>query len=146
MSKPEHRPGGPGSVHAVVQPQDWAPTKGYSNGILVAGAGRLLFVAGQVAWDEKGKLVGVDDFAAQFAQALRNVVAVVTAAGGKPEHVARMTIYVKDKREYAARTAEIGAAWRGILGRHYPAMALVQVADLLEPGARVEIEATAALP
>jgi enamine deaminase RidA (YjgF/YER057c/UK114 family) len=105
----------------------------------------MLFVAGQIAWDEKHHLVGRGDFAAQFAQALRNVVAVVRAAGGWPDHIVRMTVYVKDKRQYLAKSAEIGAAWREIVGKHFPAMALVQVADLLEEGALVEIEATAAL-
>lgn len=105
----------------------------------------MLFVAGQIAWDENHRLVGAGDFAAQFAQALRNVVAVVQAAGGWPDHIVRMTIYVVDKRQYLAKSAEVGAAWREIVGKHYPAMALVQVADLLEDGALVEIEAVAAL-
>jgi enamine deaminase RidA (YjgF/YER057c/UK114 family) len=128
-----------------VQPPGWPRPSGYSNGIIVTGAGKLVFVAGQIAWDARRELVGPGDFAAQFEQALRNVVAVVEAAGGKPEHIARMTIYVTDKRLYSARTAEIGAAWRAILGKHFPAVALVQVADLLEAGALVEIEAVAAL-
>ena len=130
----------------AIEPAGWPRPRGYSDGIAVTGAGRLLFVAGQVAWDERQRIVGAGDFAVQFAQALRNVVAVVRAAGGGPEHVVRMTAYVIDKRLYLARTAEIGAAWSAIVGKHYPAMALVQVADLLEEGALVEIEATAALP
>lgn len=105
----------------------------------------MLFVSGQVAWDERHRLVGAADFAAQFAQALRNVVAVVRAAGGTPDRIVKMTVYVVDKRQYSTKTSEVGAAWREILGKHFPAMALVQVADLLEPGALVEIEATAAL-
>ena len=129
-----------------LSPAGWARAKGYSDGVLVSGAGRLLFVSGQIAWDEQHRLVGAGDFAAQFAQALKNVVAVVNAAGGFPDHVVRMTVYVTDKRLYSAKTTEIGAAWRAIMGKHYPAMSLVQVADLLEPGALVEIEATAALP
>jgi enamine deaminase RidA (YjgF/YER057c/UK114 family) len=130
----------------TIEPSGWPRPRGYSDGMLVSGGGRLLFVAGQVGWDGERRLVGPGDFSAQFAQALRNVVAVVRAAGGWPDHVVRMTVYVTDKRQYAARTAEIGAAWREIMGKHYPAMALVQVADLLEPGALVEIEATAVLP
>jgi enamine deaminase RidA (YjgF/YER057c/UK114 family) len=129
-----------------VEPAGWARPKGYSNGVLVRGAQSFLFVSGQVAWDAEQRLVARDDFAAQFAQALRNVVAVVKASGGFPEHIVRMTVYVTDKDLYVARTKEIGASWREILGKHYPAMALVEVADLLEPGALVEIEATAAMP
>lgn len=128
-----------------IEPAGWPRPKGYSDGMLATNASRMLFVAGQIAWDEQHRLVGAGDVAAQFAQALRNVVAVVRAAGGWPDHIVRMTVYVKDKRQYLARTAEIGAAWRAILGKHFPAMALVQVADLLEEGALVEIEATAAL-
>ena len=130
----------------AIEPEGWRAPRGYANGVLVEGAGRLLFVAGQIAWDAEQRLVGGDDLAAQFAQALRNVVAVVRAAGGGPEHLARMTVYVTDKRRYLAATKAIGALWREVVGRHYPAMALVEVAGLLEDGALVEIEATAALP
>ncbi len=129
----------------MIHPETWAPAKGYSNGVLVDGAARMLFVAGQIAWDAQQKLVGGGQFDEQFAQALRNVVAVVRAAGGEPEHLVRVTIYVTDKAQYLAQVREIGAAWREIVGKHFPAMALVQVADLLEDGALVEIEATAAL-
>jgi enamine deaminase RidA (YjgF/YER057c/UK114 family) len=128
-----------------IEPAGWPRPKGYSDGVLATGASKMLFVAGQIAWDGRQILVGRGDFAAQFAQALRNVVAVVRAAGGRPEHVVRLTVYVKDKRQYLAKTEEVGAAWREIVGKHYPAMSLVQVADLLEEGALVEIEATAAL-
>ncbi len=130
----------------VIHPAGWAPARGYANGVRVEGAGPWLFVAGQIAWDAEQRLVGPGDFAAQFCQALDNVIAVVRAAGGAPEHLVRMTVYVTDKRAYLAAAKELGAAWRERLGRHYPAMALVQVADLLEEGALVEIEATAALP
>lgn len=129
-----------------IQPEGWAAPRGYSNGMLVSGAARLLFVAGQIAWDAEQRLVGRADFAAQFRQALENVAAVVAEAGGAPEHIVRLTIYVTDKQAYLASLAEVGAAYRATLGRHFPAMALVQVADLLEDGAQVEIEATAALP
>jgi len=128
-----------------VNPAGWPRPKGYANGVHVRGAQSLLFVAGQIAWDAEQRLVAPGDFAGQFAQALRNVVAVVKAAGGWPEHIVRMTVYVTDKKLYLEHTREIGAAWREIFGQHYPAMALVQVADLLELGALVEIEATAAL-
>jgi len=129
-----------------IEPAGWPRPKGYSDGMLAPAGARILFVAGQVGWDVDRRLVGRDDFAAQFAQALRNVVAVVRASGGLPEHITRVTLYVTDKREYVAAQERIGASWRETVGRHYPAMALVEVAGLLEPGALVEIEATAAVP
>ena len=128
-----------------INPEELGAPRGYSNGILTPPGARLLFVAGQVGWDEDQQLVG-NGFAEQFARALANVVTVVREAGGDPEHLARLTIYVVDHHEYLAALKEIGDAYRGIMGRHYPAMALVEVAALLEPGARVEIEGTAALP
>jgi enamine deaminase RidA (YjgF/YER057c/UK114 family) len=130
----------------TIQPKDWKKPSGYSNGVLVKGAGRLLFVAGQIAWDRDQKLVGRGNFATQFEQALKNVLGVVEAAGGKPEHVVRMTCFVTDKALYLAKTREIGVAWKELMGKVFPAMSLVQVAALLEEGALVEIEATAALP
>jgi enamine deaminase RidA (YjgF/YER057c/UK114 family) len=126
-----------------LQPPDWAPAKGYTNGILAEG--RLLFVAGQIGWDAEQRLVS-DDFAEQTRQALENIAAVLAVAGARPEHVARMTWYVTDKRVYLAAQRAIGQAYRAVFGDHYPAMTLVEVADLLEPGALVEIEATAVLP
>jgi enamine deaminase RidA (YjgF/YER057c/UK114 family) len=105
---------------------------------------RLLFIAGQIGWDEEQRLVS-DDFVEQFDRALRNVLAVVLEAGGAPGGVARLVVYVTDKREYAARTREIGERWRALMGRHYPAMALVEVKGLLEDGAKVEIEGVAVL-
>lgn len=128
-----------------INPEELGAPRGYSNGILTPPGARLLFVAGQVGWDEDQQLVG-NGFAEQFARALANVVTVVREAGGDPEHLARLTIYVVDHHEYLAALKEIGDAYRGIMGRHYPAMALVEVAALLEPGAKVEIEGTAALP
>lgn len=130
----------------TIQPEGWAKPRGYANGVLVPAGARLLFVAGQIAWDAEQRLVGAGSFPAQFEQALANVTAVVRAAGGEPEHLARLTIYVTDKRSYEAVLSEVGAAYKRQVGRHYPAMALVEVAALLEPGALVEIEATAALP
>ena len=127
-----------------VDPPDLGPPRGYSNGVLVPAGRRLLCVAGQIGWDGDQRLVG-EDFVAQFAQALRNVLAVVSAAGGGPGDVARLTVYVTDKAEYAACRRELGSCWRELMGRHYPAMALVEVSGLLAPGAKVEIEATAAV-
>lgn len=132
--------------HEIVQPGGWPRPKGYSNGIVVPAGQRLLFVAGQIAWDERQQLVGKGDFAAQFAQSLRNVAAVVRAAGGTVNHVVQMTVYVTDKQQYLAAAPRLGAIWSETMGKQYPTMALVQVADLLEPGALVEISATAALP
>ncbi len=128
----------------AINPESLGAPKGYSNGILAQGS-RLLFVAGQIAWDAHHQITS-DQFAAQFAQALENVVAVVRAAGGEPSHLARLTVYVADKREYLASLREVGTGYRRIMGRHYPAMALVEVKALLEPGAKVEIEGTAVLP
>ena len=125
-----------------INPERLGRPRGYSNGMLAPREGRLLFVAGQIGWGEGQRLVS-DDFVEQFEQALRNVLAVVAEAGGAPGGVARLVIYVTDKREYTARTAEIGERWRALMGRHYPAMALVEVKGLLEDGAKVEIEATA---
>ncbi len=129
----------------AVEPDGFPPPRGYSHGILAPAGGRLLFVAGQIGWDAEGRLVG-DAFAAQFGRALANVAAVVRAAGGAPEHLARLTVYVTDRREYLADLAAVGEAYRAVMGRHYPAMALVEVSGLLEPGAKVEIEGTAVLP
>lgn len=128
-----------------VQVDGWAAPRGYSNAVRVEGAQQLVFIAGQIAWDKDQRLVGGGDFARQFGQALSNVVALTRAAGGGPEHIVRMTVYVTDKRRYLAALKEIGVEWRSVMGRNYPAMALVQVADLLEEGAMVEIEATAAI-
>jgi enamine deaminase RidA (YjgF/YER057c/UK114 family) len=115
---------------------------GYSNG--VAARGELVFVAGQVGWDAQERLVS-PEFVPQFARALENVKAVLEAAGARPDHLVRVTIYVTDTRDYLAARREVGAEWRRVLGKVFPAMTLVQVAALLEEGARVEIEATAVL-
>ena len=128
-----------------IHPDGWKKASGYSNGIAVQGARELVFVAGQIAWDADQKLVGRGDFLAQFEQALANVVAVVREAGGEPAGLAQMTVYVTDKRAYLAGLKELGRIWREQVGPHYPSMALVQVADLLEEGAMVEIQAVAAL-
>ena len=128
-----------------INPAELGAPRGYSNGMLAPPGARLLFVAGQIGWNEEQQLVG-EGFTEQFAAALENVVAVVRHAGGRPEHLVRLTIYVTDRREYLQALKEVGDAYRGIVGRHYPAMALVEVRALLEPGAKVEIEGTAALP
>ena len=124
----------------ILQPEGWARPRGYANG--VAAEGRQVYVAGQIGWDAAQRFVG-DDFGAQARQALANVVAVLACAGARPEHLVRMTWYVTSRDEYNASLAEIGAAWRELIGRHYPAMSVVVVAGLLEPRAKVEIEATA---
>ena len=126
-----------------ILPDGWPRPLGYSNGVLAPVGSRALYVAGQIAWNEERALVGAGDFAAQFAQALENVIAVVRAAGGEPAHIASMTIYVTDKRQYLEAVVAIGAAWMSRCGKHYPAMALLEVADLLEEGALVEIAAVA---
>jgi len=130
-------------VATIVNPDTLAPPRGYSNGIVLGGT-RTLFVAGQIGWDREMNVV--DGLSAQFALALDNVLDVVREAGGGPEHIGRMTIYVVDKAEYMAEAKAIGREYRARMQDHYPAMSLVQVAALLEPGARVEVEATAVLP
>ncbi|HEX6625225.1 MAG TPA: RidA family protein [Pyrinomonadaceae bacterium] len=128
----------------IINPASLGRPRGYANGLLTAPGARLLFVAGQIAWDEEQRIVSAD-FVEQFERALRNVLAVVGEAGGEAGGVARLVVYVTDKEEYRARTGEIGERWRALMGRHYPAMALVEVKGLLEDGAKVEIEAVAVL-
>lgn len=130
-------------THDFINPDGWPRPKGYSNGVL-AHAGRTLFVAGQIGWDESEKLVSLD-FVPQFEQAMKNVMAVVEAAGGKATDIARLTIYLTDKQAYISNIKAVGQTYRDALGKHFPAMALVQVVDLLEAGAQVEIEATAVI-
>lgn len=126
----------------VINPESLGQPRGYANGLLTEPGARLLFVAGQIAWDENQKIVS-DDFVEQFDRALRNVLAVVKEAGGTPDALARLVVYVTDKREYAARTREIGERWQALMGRHYPTMALVEVKSLLEDAAKIEIEGIA---
>ena len=126
----------------VLQPPGWPAPRGYSNGM--AGTGRTVLVGGQVGWDAAGRFP--PGFVAQAAQALRNILAVVAEAGGGPEHVGRLTWYVLDIGEYRASLRDLGAAYRDAMGRHFPAMTLVQVSALAEPEARLEIEATAIVP
>jgi len=127
-----------------IDPLGWPRPRGYANGILVPPGRQLLFVAGMIGWDAQEKIVA-GGFAAQFEQALRNVLAVVTEAGGGAEDVVRMLVFVVDKNEYLASRGELSDAWRRTMGRQYPTMALVQVAGLVETGAKVEIEAIAAI-
>jgi enamine deaminase RidA (YjgF/YER057c/UK114 family) len=126
-----------------INPPGWPRPSGYANGIVAEG--RYLAISGQIGWNERNELVG-DDFLEQARQTLRNVIAVLRAAGGAPEHLVRLTWYITDKAEYRASLRGLGDAYREIVGAHYPAMALVQVAALLEEGAKIEIEATAVLP
>jgi enamine deaminase RidA (YjgF/YER057c/UK114 family) len=127
----------------IVHPAQWARPKGYAYGIVAKG--RTVFVSGMIGWDAHGRIVA-NDFVGQVRQALKNIVDVLTEARAKPEHIVRMTWYVVDKKEYAAASKEIGAVYREIIGRHYPAMTAVPVAGLIEDRARVEIEVTAMVP
>ena len=127
----------------ILQPPGWARARGFSNG--VACSGKLVFIAGQVGWTGEGKWEA-RDFAGQFRQTLKNILAVLAEAKGGPEHVVRLTWYVIDRKEYLASLQEVGAAYRELMGKHYPTMAVVQVSGLVEPEARLEIEATAVLP
>lgn len=127
----------------IVNPDGWPRPSGYSNAVVARG--ETVYIAGQIAWNERREIVS-DDFTEQAAQALRNVAALLRAAGSAPEHLVRMTWYVTDKREYLAAAGAIGAAYRDIIGKHFPAMTLVQVSALLEDRAKVEIEATAVVP
>jgi len=127
----------------ILQPPGWARAKGFSNGISCSG--RLVFIAGQVGWSGQG-VWEARDFAGQFRQAIKNIISVLHEAGGKPEHIVRLTWYVLDKQEYLGALKDVGAAYRELMGRHYPTMAVVQVGGLVEDQARLEIEATAVIP
>jgi enamine deaminase RidA (YjgF/YER057c/UK114 family) len=127
----------------VLQPAGWAAPRGYSNGI--AARGRTVVIGGQIGWDSQCRFHS-SDFVEQARQALQNIVDVLAEAGGRPEHIIRMTWYVIDKREYMAAYPQLGRAYREVIGRTYPAMTAVQVAGLMEDAARVEIEATAVIP
>lgn len=128
----------------AVLPAGWPRPRGYSNGVLAPAGGRLLFIAGQVGWDERENLVG-EDFVSQFERALRNVVEVVSAAGGGARDLARLRIYVTDRRDYLDHLKSVGAAYRRVMGHYYPAMAVLEVSAFVEGGAKVEIEGTAVL-
>ena len=127
----------------ILQPKNWQRPKGYANGIVAQG--RMIFVAGQVGWDGQERF-NSDSFAGQAEQALANIVAILAEAGAGPEHLVRLTWFVVDKAEYLASLEATGAAYRRVIGRHFPAMSVVEVKGLYEDGARLEIEATAVLP
>lgn len=130
-------------MHEVLHPRNWKPAKGYANGM--AAEGRMVFTGGMVGWT--GECVfETDDFVGQVEQALRNIVAVLAEAGARPEHLVRLTWYVTDKAEYLSNLKGLGVVYKDVIGRHYPAMALVQVVALVEDRAKVEIEATAVVP
>ncbi len=128
---------------SILQPEGWLRPRGYANGI--AASGRLIFISGQVGWDERGRFVS-DGFVAQARQTLRNILTILAEAGGTAGHITRLTWYILDKQEYLACQKELGLVYQEIMGEHYPAMTLVKVAGLLEDQARLEIEATAVVP
>ncbi|TNF57629.1 MAG: RidA family protein [Rhodobacteraceae bacterium] len=130
-------------AHRIIHPEGWAPARGYANGVLASDG--TLYVGGQIGWTADQVFEKLD-FLGQCEQALKNIVAVVEAAGGRIEHITRLTWYVTDKREYLARQREMGEVYRRVLGRHFPAMTMVVVAGLVEDAALVEIEATAVIP
>jgi enamine deaminase RidA (YjgF/YER057c/UK114 family) len=131
------------TAHRVLQPPDWPRARGYSNGI--AARGTLVFVAGQIGWNERQEFPCAD-LAGQVEQALRNTLAVLKEAGAGPEHVVRQTWFVTSREEYSGSTREIGAAWRALMGKCFPTMAVVEVSGLVEVAAKVEIETTAVIP
>jgi enamine deaminase RidA (YjgF/YER057c/UK114 family) len=129
--------------HEILHPKHWKPARGYANG--VAASGRMVFTGGIIGWNAECEFE-TDEFVGQVAQALRSIVEVLAEAGAKPEHLVRLTWYVTDKKEYLSNLKGLGAVYKEIIGRHYPAMALVQVVALVEDRAKVEIEATAVIP
>lgn len=128
--------------HKIIQPSDWPPAKGYANGVLTRDG--TLYIGGQIGWDDT-QTFQADDFIGQMEQALINIRTILEAAGGSPEDLVRMTWYVTDKQDYLARQREVGEVYRRILGRHFPAMAMVVVKALVEDAALIEIEATAVI-
>jgi len=130
-------------AHKVLHPRGWKEAKGFANGVVAEG--RVVFLAGQIGWNAQQKFES-SDFIAHAHQALANIATLVEEAGGKIEHITRLTWFVTDKKEYLARQRELGEAYRAVMGRHFPAMTLVQVAALVEDEAKLEIEATAVLP
>jgi len=131
------------SPHQFLQPPGWPRAKGYSNGVVASG--RTVYVAGTVGWNEQG-VFETDDFAGQFRQILMNICAVLNEADAKPEHIVRMTWFIGNKREYLASLKSIGEAYREIIGRHYPAMTVIEVSGFIADGTKLEIETTAVVP
>ena len=127
----------------TLQPPDWAKPLGYANGI--AASGRQVFIAGQVGWNAQQQFES-DNFVSQTEQTLKNIVTILAEAGGAPEHIVRLTWYVTDKQEYLDNLKEVGRCYRQVMGKHFPAMSLIQIAGLVEDGAKLEIEATAVIP
>ena len=127
----------------ILQPRDWQRPRGYSNGI--SAHGRQVYVAGQIGWNATGVLAG-KDLVSQSRQALENIIAILAEDGARAEHLVRLTWFVVDREEYLGHSKELGEAYRAVMGTHYPAMSVVEVSALMEPGARVEIEATAVVP
>ena len=128
----------------ILHPRNWSPPIGYANGISVP-AGRIVFIAGQVGWDANQKFHS-EELVPQFEQALENIIAVLAEAGGKPNHICRMTAYCIDKPGYLAGRRELGRIWKSLIGSHFPAMSMIFVADLLDAPAKIELEATAVIP
>ena len=128
----------------VLLPPGWAPPVGYANGIVVP-AGRIVFIAGQIGWDDQQRFHS-EELAPQFEQTLKNVLAVLAVAGGAPQHICRMTAYCIDKPAYLAARPELGRIWRQLIGKHFPAMSMIFVSDLLDSPAKIELEATAVIP
>lgn len=132
------------TAHDIIMPDGWAKPIGYSNGVL-AQQGRVLYVAGQVGWDET-QTFHSEDLAPQFEQSLKNIIAVVEKAGGRPEHICRITAFCSDKQAYLAARPELGRIWRGLMGKHFPAMSMIFVSALLDEPGKIEMEATAVIP
>jgi len=128
----------------ILHPPNWLPPVGYANGISVA-AGQIVFIAGQVGWDKNQKFHS-EDIVPQFEQALKNILAILAEAGGKPSHICRLTAFCIDKPAYLAGRRELGRIWKSLMGDHYPAMSMIFVADLLDTPAKIELEATAVIP
>ncbi|MCZ0960758.1 RidA family protein [Paracoccus benzoatiresistens] len=133
----------PSSPHSFLNPEGWVPAKGYANGMMAEG--KVIFTGGLIGWNAQQQFEH-EDLVGQFEQVLKNIVAVLETAGARPEHLVRLTWYITDKAEYLANLKQIGAAYRRVIGRHFPAMAVVQVVALMEDAAKVEIEATAVIP
>lgn len=130
---------------SILHPKRWKPPVGYANGISVPAAGRIVFIAGQVGWNDDQRFQS-DQLVPQFEQALKNILSILAEAGGKPTHICRVTAFCIDKPAYLAGRRELGRIWKSLIGNHYPAMSMIFVADLLDTPAKIELEATAVIP